>query len=252
MRMGCCRNTGGPERIHVRHVRLVALAAWAIIGAAALWSWGPSRVQAATADGTPPPATSAEQVVRKATDQIVALVRKEGTALQGHPDRAYALVNDALSPYVDYRQLAQRALGVWWRRASPAEQEEFTHQFHILMMRTIALAVSQMKDLQNKQLAVRYLQPVASDNGDRVLVRTRVVFAGGQPANIDYRMHRIDGSWKLSDVIMEGVSLLVTYRSQFTDVASRVGVRGLIERLAAKNRAGGTLAVPGAQSKASQ
>jgi len=66
-------------------------------------------------------------------------------------------------------------------------------------------------------------------------VRTQYIRAGGQPLPIDFTMHQKEGTWKVYDITVEGVSLVMTYRSEFDAVVKQEGVDGLIKRLAQKN-----------------
>ena len=80
------------------------------------------------------------------------------------------------------------------------------------------------------------VQPVRMKPGDKeVTVRNQYMRAGGKPVQIDYSMHKTDGGWKIYDIVVEGVSLVLTYRSEFDAIVKQEGVEGLIKRLATKN-----------------
>jgi phospholipid transport system substrate-binding protein len=70
---------------------------------------------------------------------------------------------------------------------------------------------------------------------EETVVRTQYIRAGGQPLPIDFTMHQKDGTWKVYDIVVEGVSLVITYRSEFDAVVKQEGIDGLIKRLAQKN-----------------
>jgi phospholipid transport system substrate-binding protein len=67
------------------------------------------------------------------------------------------------------------------------------------------------------------------------VVRTQFIRAGGQPLPIDFTMHRTGDTWKVYDITVEGVSLVMTYRSEFDAIVKQEGIDGLIKRLAQKN-----------------
>jgi len=71
--------------------------------------------------------------------------------------------------------------------------------------------------------------------GDEATVRTQFVRAGGQPLPIDFQMRKTDKGWKVFDISVEGVSLVLTYRSEFDAVVKQEGIDGLVKRLAQKN-----------------
>jgi phospholipid transport system substrate-binding protein len=58
---------------------------------------------------------------------------------------------------------------------------------------------------------------------------------GGKPVGFDYSMRKTDQGWKIYDIVVEGVSLVLTYRSEFDAIVRQEGVDGLIKRLASKN-----------------
>ena len=66
-------------------------------------------------------------------------------------------------------------------------------------------------------------------------VRTQFVRPGGQPLPIDFAMRKTGEGWKVYDITVEGVSLVMTYRSEFDAVVKQEGIDGLIKRLASKN-----------------
>jgi phospholipid transport system substrate-binding protein len=66
-------------------------------------------------------------------------------------------------------------------------------------------------------------------------VRNQFTRAGGKPVPIDYQMRKTDGGWKIYDITVEGISLVLTYRSEFDQVVKQEGIDGLIKRLASKN-----------------
>jgi phospholipid transport system substrate-binding protein len=70
---------------------------------------------------------------------------------------------------------------------------------------------------------------------EETVVRTQFVRAGGQPLPIDFTMHQKDNTWKVYDITVEGVSLVMTYRSEFDAIVKQKGIDGLIQALATKN-----------------
>jgi len=81
------------------------------------------------------------------------------------------------------------------------------------------------------------VKPAKIVAGDKeTMVRTVVNQPGGQPIPIDYGMERTDGGWKVFDVVVDGVSLVTTYRSSFNDQIQKSGVDGLVKTLSDRNR----------------
>jgi phospholipid transport system substrate-binding protein len=70
-------------------------------------------------------------------------------------------------------------------------------------------------------------------------VHNQFIRPGGKPVLIDYAMRKTDKGWKIYDIVVEGVSLVLTYRSEFDQVVKQEGIDGLIKRLAQKNTPAG-------------
>jgi phospholipid transport system substrate-binding protein len=68
-----------------------------------------------------------------------------------------------------------------------------------------------------------------------VTVRNQYIRPGAKPVQLDYQMHKVGSEWKIYDIVVEGVSLVLTYRSEFDAVVKQDGIDGLVKRIAAKN-----------------
>ena len=75
---------------------------------------------------------------------------------------------------------------------------------------------------------------MAKDATD-VTVRNQYLSPGKPPLAVDYSMRKVDGTWKIYDIVAEGISLVLTYRGEFEQVVQQGGIDGLIKQLAEKN-----------------
>jgi phospholipid transport system substrate-binding protein len=99
-----------------------------------------------------------------------------------------------------------------------------------MLVRTYSSAISAYEGQTMK------VQPVHMKPGETdVTVRNQYIRPGGKPVQLDYQMRKTAEGWKIYDIIVEGVSLVLTYRSEFDAVVKQQGVDGLIKRLAEKN-----------------
>lgn len=177
------------------------------------------------------PGAEAQKIVRHSTDKIISTIRAENITVENNPVRAYELAQQYVEPYVDFDQMARLVLGKYWRDATDDQRSRFTAEFQILLFRSYATAVT-----DNPDVTVDYLPPRVSSDKGKVLVRTQIPQSNGPAIQINYRMYNSDGEWKVFDFVVEGISLVQTYRTSFTNEARRGGIDGLIERLSAKNR----------------
>jgi phospholipid transport system substrate-binding protein len=158
-------------------------------------------------------------------------------------DRAVEVLNNKSDPAVrearfrelfhtdfDCPGIARFVLGRYWRSASAEEQQEFVKLFEDYVVFVYAARLS---NFGGEALKVRG----SRSDGDGVIVSTDVVSPGGaSPMRIDWRLVTDNGAYKISDVIVEGVSMAVTQRSEFASVVQRNGgkLRGLIAMMREK------------------
>jgi phospholipid transport system substrate-binding protein len=172
-----------------------------------------------------------QQMVRETGDRILAELTERRTELEADPRRIYPLVERTVLPHFDFRFMSQSAMGRFWRQASDEQKLGITEQFRELLVRTYATALLGYTGQQ-----IEYL-PVNFTPGDtKVVIPTRIAANDAPAIPINYRL-RLNGEqrWQVYDVVIDGVSLITNYRSQFTNVIRRQGIDGLITSLAAKN-----------------
>ena len=176
-----------------------------------------------------------QDMVRATGEKVLAELTARKAELEANPERIYPLVEGTVLPHFDFRQMAQSALGRFWRDASEEQKEGVTREFRELLVRTYATAL-----LGYTGQEVEYL-PVQYRPGDtQVMIPTRVSSPGAPPIPINYRVKLDDSeNWLVYDVVIDGVSLITNYRSQFATLVRRDGIDGLISALATKNRQGG-------------
>ncbi|MGH8569869.1 MAG: MlaC/ttg2D family ABC transporter substrate-binding protein, partial [Gammaproteobacteria bacterium] len=108
--------------------------------------------------------------------------------------------------------------------------ERFIDEFRKLLIRTYALALLDYVDRE-----VRYFPVRAEPGAQMVTVKTEIDRPGGAAMPISYRLHITDDAWKVSDITVDGVSLVNTYQASFRSEVRKGGIDGLIDSLAAKN-----------------
>ncbi|PYO51339.1 MAG: organic solvent tolerance ABC transporter substrate-binding protein [Candidatus Rokuibacteriota bacterium] len=161
-------------------------------------------------------------------DRIVQILADP--ALQDKPEQRRAEVRKIAEGIFDYPDTARRALGPHWSARSPQEQQEFAKLFADLLDRAY---VSKIELYQGER--VRYVGETA--DGDEATVKTVIATKKSSDIPVDYRMHRKDGRWLVYDVIIEGVSLVSNYRTQFNKVVQTESYDALVQRLRAKDTA---------------
>lgn len=140
-------------------------------------------------------------------------------------DRFRNLLNEAF----DLRRIGRFVLGVHWRRASEAQRDEFLDLFEKFVVRAYA---NRFRDLSDKEFRVRQARELS---GMESLVFSEVVIPGQAPVKVNWKVRDFDGTFKIVDVVVEGVSMSITQRDEFAAVIRQNGgVDGLIDALRRK------------------
>lgn len=181
------------------------------------------------------PLSEPQRVVQQVSDGLRRVLREDRRLLETDPAYVHSLVDQLFLPNVDYPRVCALVLGPLWKRATPAQRDAFGDEFKALLINTYATAVNELSEWEIRYLPLR-LQPGGKD----AVVRTRVMYPGGKPVEVDYRMRKKGSRWLAYDVKVSGVSLLANYRSTFVRMARKKGIDGLIDDLAARNAMRGT------------
>ncbi|MGE0809325.1 MAG: phospholipid-binding protein MlaC [Immundisolibacter sp.] len=188
----------------------------------ALWLVGVAPLAPAAEDPT--------AVVRDTAEKVLNSLRTDRARYQD--DQAlFQLVRDVVFPRIDQERTAQWVLGANWRTATPAQREQFINEFSDLLLRTYGTALRQYDSEK-----LNYLSTQAAAGADRVTVRTEIIRPDGPKVSVDYLLTNRSGEWKVYDIIIENVSMVVTYRSEYAAIIKRDGMDGLLKQLADRNR----------------
>ena len=172
-----------------------------------------------------------QRIVRETGDKVLSEVTARRADLEANPQLIYPLVESTVVPHFDFRKMSQSALGRFWRDASDTQKEAVTNEFRQLLVRTYASALLGYSGQEIQYLPVQYRQ---GDN--RVMVPTRISSQSTPPIPVNYHLTLNDARWMVYDVIIDSVSLIANYRSQFANEVRRGGIDGLIGSLADMNR----------------
>ena len=116
-----------------------------------------------------------------------------------------------------------------WKRFSKPQQVEFVEEFKNFLAHSYGDRIDRYSE-EDVEVTGERPEP----RGD-VTVHTKIVGGQYSDAVVDYRLRQKDGTWRIIDVVVEGISLVFNYRDQFKEVVSRHGPEGLLERLREKN-----------------
>lgn len=135
-----------------------------------------------------------------------------------------AAIRSVAAPVFDWREMTSRTLGQHWQARSEAERTEFVQIFSDLVNRAY---ITQLERYSGE--AIRYISERIE--GDLGGVSTRFVTKQGREIPVDYRVISRDGRWRIYDVVVQGVSLVSNYRSQFDKVIRSSSYPELVKRI---------------------
>jgi phospholipid transport system substrate-binding protein len=172
-----------------------------------------------------------DQLVRRTTDEVLAIIKSDKELQTGNPRKVVELAEQKVLPHFDFTRMTRLAVGRNWAQASDAQKEALTREFRTLLVRTYSTSLTAYRD---QKIEVKPLQMAAGDKD--VTVHTAVIQQGGPQIPIDYAMEKADSGWKVYDVVIDGASLVTTYRGTFNDQIQKGGIDGLIKTLQDRNR----------------
>ena len=171
-----------------------------------------------------------EQLVQKITDDVLAAIKSDKQLAAGDKQRAVKLAEEKVMPYIDFEEATRLAVGRAWSQANPEQKKKLVSEFRNMLVRTYSNAIEAYQGQTLKVLPSR-----GKADKDETTVRTQFVRAGGKPLPIEFQMRNDGKGWKVYDIVVEGVSLVLTYRTEFDQVVKQEGIDGLIKRLTQKN-----------------
>ena len=206
----------GWTRWSVRRARAVAV----ILIATALPAWAED------------PSLAPDVLVRQVLADVLAAIKNAPSGDREGREKALVLAKQKILPHVDFERMTRLAVGRAWRSADARQREALVAQFSSLITRTYSVAIDAYDGHETQ------VDPVQLSPGDNdLIVRSRFRKSGAPPVEVNYAMGKSAQGWKVYDITVENVSLVITYRSQFSEEVVRSGIDGLIRSLAEKNRA---------------
>lgn len=178
-----------------------------------------------------PPSTaqadsSARQTLENAVNHILATLKDPAYANPAtRPPLRQQIENDVRKIF-DFSEFSSRTVGPRWRTFSPEEKKNFSDAFANLLFNTYLNKITGYNGEQ-----AQYLGEVSSPDGKLVEVRTAILMSGGKKIPVSYRMLLKDGTWRVYDVIIENISLVKNYRTQFQDILNSATPQQLIDRI---------------------
>lgn len=163
---------------------------------------------------------------------MIAELKANKATLRSKPQIVYNLAYQYVVPYADLDVMSKHVLSRnTWNKASVEEREQFKKEFTTTLIRTYASSLTAYKDQ-----SIKFYPPRGTTKGNSVVVQSEILSAESSPIRVSYRLVRSLGGWKLYDLSVEGVSMLESFRAQFSDILAQGNLEQLLMRMASHNR----------------
>jgi len=178
--------------------------------------------------------SSPDTLVKQTADDVLEIIKNDKDIQAGNKQKIYTLAEEKILPNFDFDKVCRMVLGKNWRDASPEQQATFQKEFRSLLLRTYSSALGKYKNQ-----VIKYKPFTLDADAAIATVKTEIIQPSGPSIAVDYSLTKTDASWKVFDIVIENVSLVTNYRSQFSNEIRQNGIDSLNKKLAEKNKAAG-------------
>ena len=169
-------------------------------------------------------ADSPRQQIQETIQQVMTIVNSPAKDSERTKQQE---LRDSLMPRFDWPDMAKQALGKHWD-AIPARQNEFISAFAEFLSKTY---IGKIGSYKNEKII--FVDEVVKNS--LAEVKTKIIPSKGEATSVNYQLRQLEGEWKIYDVVVEDISLVVNYRSQFNRILSRGNFDDLLRQLRQKD-----------------
>jgi len=163
--------------------------------------------------------------VKETVDAVVAILNDKN--LKKSEKERRTSIRQTIAKRFDFEEMAKRSLSTYWKERTPAEQKEFVALYSDLLESTY---IRKIERYENENV-VYYDERL---DGDYAVVKTKIVGKNGLSIPVEYRILKKKEKWEVYDIVIEGVSLVNNYRTQFTQIIRSGSYSDLVKRLKEK------------------
>jgi phospholipid transport system substrate-binding protein len=174
-------------------------------------------------------------LMKSTANKMISQLQKN-TARYRNPSNLYGLVKRILLPVVDQNSMARSVVGPrYWKKASASQRKQFIAQFGKLVTRTYSTALA---DYEGQTVSFNPIRGSIAGK-KRVQISSFIQQPGGHAIPVSYRLVRSGSAWKVYDFSVDGISIVRSYRSQFSSILQSSGISGLLQKMSSHNRGRG-------------
>lgn len=171
-----------------------------------------------------------DALIKTTVQDVLGIVKQDKDIQAGNQKKILELVDAKVLPHFDFTRMTQLAVGKHWRTATPEQKKALTTEFRNMLVRTYTKAFSEYRNQTVEVLPFK----MAAD-ATEATVKTTINKPGAQPIPVDYEMKKGADGWKAFDIVISGVSMVMSYRGTFDTEVQQNGIDGLVKMLSDKN-----------------
>ena len=168
----------------------------------------------------------ARRALETRVNNIFTILQQPGFADKASRPEYRMKIEEEVASFFDFAEFSSRTVGPRWNSFTPEQRRDFIEAFKSLLKATY---LDRVDGYSGEKVA--YLGEQLSSRGDRVEVRTTLSMKGNKVMPVNYRMLPKDGNWVVYDVIIENISLVMNYRTQFQQLLLKDSPEALIARI---------------------
>ncbi len=171
---------------------------------------------------------TAEEAVDLATAEVMAFIDSAQGYAKQEPERFFAEVEALMGPLIDFDRFARNVMGPYFRQATPAQRSVFAQSFKSSLVRTYALALTEFHDGR-----VTVVPPRRKPRKPDAVKVTQEIEFSGRTYQVVYDVRRADGAWSLRNMVIEGVNVGLSFKSQFASAMKGPEYEGDLDQVIA-------------------
>lgn len=172
-----------------------------------------------------------DQLARAVLQDVIPQLKAKSKQGNWNQDAAAKFIESEVAPYFNFTRMTAIAVGRPWRQATTAQKQALVTQFHRMLVRTYAKTLLTYKD----ETVTVFPLPESEAAKNSTIVRAQINRSSGGPVKVDLSVEKKGDTWKVYDVIVGGVSMVMNFRTTFTSEIQKNGIDGLITMLTEKN-----------------
>ncbi len=166
--------------------------------------------------------------LRRHVDAVLQTLASPELKKESRAEARRAEIRKTAMRIFDFEETARRSLGRHWQSRTPPERQEFVKLFTDLIEHAYISKIDQYS-------GEKVVYSADTVDGDQATVKTRIQTPKGAEIPIEYRLHKAKDQWLVYDVVIEGVSLVGNYRTQFNKIIQTSSYEDLVQKLKTKS-----------------